>query len=114
MGQCVELNEIVTLQFNGVDFAFRVSGSKEQGFSGNFIHEPGSKARLTALFEEEEEWFLAADGNRLSDELLLAASPWCLVRQPSNTKIIMRWYDLNANFGQFSFVAPIQLTQFRS
>lgn len=59
--------------------------------------------------EHNEDWYLSPDGDRLSDHELLEASPWSLLTDGGEQKLVKRYLDEVMGTCWFSLGAPEKL-----
>lgn len=77
--------------------------------NGHLLLNEEQRRSLHALLDEDEDqqpWYLDADGERWEAEELFARSPWALVTSSGHLNVLNRW--LNYETGEAGFDLPGQ------
>ena len=95
--------------FKKETFEFAVEAYRESSIQGKFINFQLNKKRLKmvdAIIEKEHEfWYLDDNGCRLEDKELFEKSPWSIVENNTETKIVQRFMDYKNGTAFFSLLS---------
>ena len=60
------------------------------------------RSELQNLISDETEWYLDDDGQRLNPQQLLDSSPWSVINESGDPKLLYRYSDIETGEIQFN------------
>lgn len=103
---------VLKLAYREEEFRFIATEYTDDILKGHFLWTETEKARLQALLrqeDEDEEWYLDDDGERLEDDALFEKSPWSVIDGNRRGKAVQRFLDLRSGESWFCLTGWVRI-----
>lgn len=101
-GAPLDSRSTLRIKYHAREFTLELTECTHASLSGVLQLDDQSRSELQKLRSDETEWYLDDDGERLKPQELFESSPWAVINETVDTKILCRYSDMKSGEIQFN------------